>query len=167
MTQRPSLQAAEAADGQRDFDFIFGDWTVHNRRRINPLAGLDEWVEFEGTSTARPIWGGAANLEEYHAVAPTGPIDGLTLRVYNPSSRQWSLLWANRTRGAFDKPMVGEFRNGRGEFYDQEDFNGRAIFVRYVWSGISPASCRWEQAFSTDGGKTWEPNWVMQFARKQ
>jgi hypothetical protein len=85
------------------------------------------------------------------------------LRLYNPQSRQWSLNWANRAGGTMNQPMIGEFKNGRGEFSDQEPFNGRAVYVRNGFSEITPNSCRFEQAFSGDGGKTWETNWVMTF----
>ena len=51
-------------------------------------------------------------------------------------------------------------QNGRGEFFDQEDFNGRPVLVRFIISDIKPESCKFEQSFSTDGGKTWEANWI-------
>jgi len=84
----------------------------------------------------------------------------LSLRLYNPASRQWSLNFAGINDGAVSPPTIGEFKNGRGEFYNQETFNGRAILVRFVISDVTPNSCRFEQAFSDDGGKTWEVNWI-------
>jgi hypothetical protein len=155
----------QTRDGQTDFDFLMGAWKVHNRRLRNPLTGSTSWYEFDGTSVARPLWGGKANIDEYDAEGPSGRIQGLTLRLYDPTSRQWTLHWSNSARGVLDKPMTGEFKDGRGEFFDQEVFEGRTIFVRYVWSDITPTSCRWEQAFSPDGGRTWETNWVMEFTR--
>jgi len=152
-------------DGAHDFDFLFGEWTVHNRRLARRLRGCTEWEEFTATSVARPIWGGAANVDEFHGEPASGVIDGLTLRVYNPASRQWTLTWASRARGVLDPPVFGEFKDGRGEFYNQEALEGRFIYVRFIWSEITASSCRWEQAFSDDGGKTWETNWVMQFIR--
>jgi hypothetical protein len=116
---------------------------------------------------ARPVWGGSANVDEYEAVGPDGAIHGLTVRLYDPATRQWRLYWANRAKGSLDTPMIGGFADGRGEFYDQELFEGKRIFVRYVWSDITPTSCRWEQAFSADGGKTWETNWIMDFTRRR
>jgi hypothetical protein len=104
-------------------------------------------------------------LLELEADGPAGHIEGLGLRLYHPQSRQWSLNWANRNSGTLDQPMIGEFRNGRGEFFDQEPWNGRSIYVRNSFSDITPDSCRFEQAFSDDGGKTWEANWVMTFTR--
>jgi hypothetical protein len=117
-------------------------------------------VEYEGTTVVRKVWNGRANLVELVADGPAGHIEGLSLRLYNPRSRQWSLNFSNSSDGTLAQPMIGEFRNGRGEFYDQETLNGRAILVRFVISDITPTSCRFEQSFSDDGGKTWELNWV-------
>jgi hypothetical protein len=150
---------------EHDFDFWMGSWRIHNRRLKHALRGSDDWYEFEGTAEARPIWGGRANVDEYQADSPTGRIDGLTLRTYDPAAKQWRIHWANAARGILDTPMVGEFKNGRGEFFDQETFEGRAIYVRFIWSEITPVSCRWEQAFSADGGRTWETNWIMEMTR--
>lgn len=166
---QPAAPAPSAAgngrDGQADFDFVIGAWSVHNRRLRRPLTGSNEWYEFEGKAVARKLWGGKANVDEFEAVGPAGPIQGLTVRLYDPTSKQWRLYWANRARGALEVPTVGEFKNGRGEFFDHELFEGKSIFVRYVWSDITANACRWEQAFSEDGGKTWEANWTMQFTR--
>ena len=98
---------------------------------------------------------------------PTGHIQGLTLRLYNPQSHQWSLNWANQKDGTLGVPTIGSFdaKNGRGEFFDQETLNGRVILVRYVWSGITPTSAHFEQSFSDDGGKTWEVNWITDQVR--
>jgi len=152
-------------DGQADFDFVIGSWTVHNRRLRHPLTGFDSWNEFEATSVARKIWGGLANMDEYEGDSPSGRIRGMTLRLYDPKAHQWRLYWSNAANGRLDTPMVGEFKDGRGEFYDQETWEGRSIYVRFIWSGITPTSCHWEQAFSADGGRTWETNWTMDFTR--
>jgi hypothetical protein len=154
-------------DPQKDFDFLIGTWKVHNRRLKERLKGSDIWLEFNGTVVVRPIWGGRANTDEYEADSPIGHIQGLTLRLYNPKSRQWSLYWANSENGVLENPMIGEFKNGIGEFYDQEMYEGKSIYVRFIWSDITENSCRWEQAFSPDGGKTWETNWIMQFTRTE
>ena len=97
---------------------------------------------------------------ELDVQGPAGRIEGLSLRLYNPQSRQWSLNFASLRGGTLSPPTIGEFRNGRGEFYAQETLDGRAILVRFVISDITPDSCRFEQAFSSDGGKTWEVNWI-------
>jgi hypothetical protein len=147
-------------DGQHDFDFEIGTWKTHLTRLQHPLTGSTTWVNYEGTSVVRKVWNGRANLVELKVDGPTGHIEGLSLRLYNPESRQWSLNFANTSGGALGQPTIGEFKNGRGEFFDQEPFNGRAIFVRNVFSDVTPTSCRFEQAFSEDGGKTWEVNWI-------
>jgi|CZLA01.1.fsa_nt_gi hypothetical protein len=152
-------------DGQHDFDFLPGTWKVHNRRLTHPLSGSTTWVEFESTSVTKKVWDGRANMDEYEADSASAHIEGLTVRLYNPKSHQWSLYWANQANGTMETPTIGEFKNGRGDFYDQEFFQGRSIYVRYSWLDIKPNLCRWEQAFSADGGKTWETNWVIEMTR--
>ncbi len=152
-------------DGQRDFDFEFGEWNAKLRRRLRPLTGSTEWVEYQGTSVVRRVWDGKANLGELDVSGTAGRIVGLSLRLYDPAARQWRISWANSADGQLGPPMIGGFQNGRGEFYNQEMFNGRAIFVRFIFSDIRPDSFRLEQAFSDDGGKTWEPNWISEFTR--
>jgi len=156
-----SQQSISAArDGQHDFDFEIGTWKTHLRRLIHPLTGSTIWAEYDGTTVVRKVWNGRANLVELEVGGPAGHIQGLSLRLYNPQSRQWSLNFANSNGGSLSTPTIGEFKNGRGEFYDQETLDGRAIFVRFVISDITKNSCHFEQAFSDNGGKTWEVNWV-------
>jgi hypothetical protein len=147
-------------DGQPDFDFEIGTWKTHLSRLLHPLSGSTTWVEYEGTSVVRKVWNGRANLLELEADGPAGHFQGLSLRLYNPQSHQWSLNFASSSAGSMSPPTIGEFKNGRGEFFNQETLNGRAILVRFVISEITLTSCRFEQAFSDDGGKTWEVNWV-------
>lgn len=150
----------ERRDGQHDFDFEIGTWKTHLSRRLRPLTGSDTWVEYEGTTVVRKVWNGRANLVELSVDGPAGHIEALSLRLYNPDARQWSLNFSNSANGTLSTPTIGEFKNGRGEFYSQETLNGRAILVRFVISDITPNSCRFEQAFSDDGGRTWEVNWI-------
>ena len=158
---RTALQHAPTErDGQHDFDFEIGTWKTHLKRLLHPLAGSTTWVEYEGTTVVRKVWNGRANLLELEADGPAGHFEGLNLRLYNPQSHQWSLNFANSNSGAISQPTIGEFKNGRGEFFDQETLNGRAIFVRFVISDITPNSTHFEQSFSDDGGKTWEVNWI-------
>lgn len=147
-------------DGSQDFDFEIGTWKTHLRRLVNPLSGSTTWVEYEGTTVVRKVWDGRANLVELVADGPAGHFEGLSLRLYNPQSRQWSLHFANAKTGTMSQPTIGEFKNGRGEFFNQETFNGRSVLVRFVITDITTNSVRFEQAFSDDGGKTWEVNWV-------
>jgi len=153
-------QAAAERDGQHDFDFEIGTWKTRLSRLQHPLTGSTTWVEYEGTTVVRKVWDGRANLVELDVQGPAGRLQGLSLRLYNPQSRQWSLNFANIAGGVLTPPSIGEFKNGRGEFFAQETLDGRAIFVRFVISDITPDSARFEQAFSDDGGKTWEVNWI-------
>jgi len=153
-------QNPKERDGQHDFDFHIGAWKTRLSRRLRPLTGSTTWVEYEGTTVVRKVWNGRANLVELEVDGPAGHIEALSLRLYNPESRQWSLNFSNSAGGALSPSSIGEFKNGRGEFFNQETLNGRAIFVRFVISDITPNSCRFEQAFSEDGGKTWEVNWI-------
>ena len=151
--------APEKSDGQHDFDWEFGKWHTHLWRLRQPLSGSNEWAEYDGTTVVRKMWDGRANLVELEVDGPTH-IEALNLRLYNPETHKWSLNFASSKTGTLGTPTVGEFRNGRGEFYDQEDFNGRLVLVRFIISDIKPESCKFEQSFSTDGGKTWEVNWI-------
>jgi hypothetical protein len=153
-------QAPAARDGQHDFDFEIGTWKTHLSRLVHPLTGSNTWLTLEGVTVVRKIWDGKANLAELDVETPKGHVQVLSLRLYNPEARQWSLNTANSSAGTLSVPTIGEFKNGRGEFYDQEPFNGRSILVRNVWLGITADSCRFEQSFSDDGGKTWEVNWI-------
>ena len=159
-TGQQAPAAAERRDGQHDFDFEIGVWKTHLKRLLHPLSGSNSWVELEGTTVVRKIWNGQANLAELTTGAASGHLQVLSLRLYDPRSRQWSLNTANANSGSLSVPTIGEFKNGRGEFFDQESFNGRTILVRNVWSDITADSCRFEQAFSDNGGKTWEVNWI-------
>ena len=154
-------QAPAERDGQHDFDFEMGTWKIHLKRLDHRLTGSTAWVEFDGTSVTRKVWDGRADLEEFETDSPAGGnIEGLTLRLYDPQTHQWSLNCANSHGGTMSQPTIGEFIDGRGEFFDQETLNDRAILVRFVISDITPNSCHFEQAFSNDGGKTWEVNWI-------
>jgi len=147
-------------DGQHDFDFDIGTWKSLISRLQHPLTGSTAWIEYDGTTVVRKVWNGRANLAELEADGATGHLEVLSLRLYDPQARQWSLNSANSKVGTISVPTIGEFRNGRGEFFDTEPMNGRSILVRNTWSDITPNSCRFEQSFSDDGGKTWEINWI-------
>ena len=149
-----------ARDGQHDFDFEIGTWHTHLKRLLHPLTGSTTWTEYDGTTVVRKVLDGRANLVELRVDGPAGHFEGMSLRLYNPQARQWSLNFASAGGGTLSTPTIGEFRDGRGEFYDQEMLDGRAILVRFVISDITKESCHFEQAFSNDGGKTWEVNWI-------
>jgi hypothetical protein len=151
--------------GEHDFDFAIGTWITHLSRLKHPLTASSNWVDYDGSSVIRKVWDGRASIEEFEADGAGGHIEGLILCLYNPQSRQWSQSWASSADGTLGQPMVGEFKDGRGEFLDHETYDGRGIYVRWVWSNITKDSCRFEQAFSQDGGKTWEVNWIIQYTR--
>lgn len=149
-----------------DFDFLFGDWTVHHRRLAKRLENSTEWIEFAGPATARKVLGGLGNFDEIAVNLPEDPYLGATLRLFNPETGNWSIHWMDsRHPGTLDPPMIGRFENGRGLFFGDDTFNGKPIRIRFIWTPLTQTSCRWEQAFSADGGATWETNWTMDFER--
>ena len=154
-----------AADRSRDFDFDLGRWRTHSRRLLNPLAGSTTWVEMDGETDVAPVWGGRANLAVFKADGPAGRVELLSLRWFNPATRQWSLEFATPGVGTLGVPGVGVFKDGRADFYDQEAANGRSILLRFSIWGTGADTARSEQAFSADGGKTWETNWVNEYTR--
>jgi hypothetical protein len=157
----PTVASAER-DGQHDFDFIFGRWKVHLNHKAT---GTDHWSESDGYAIYRKIWGGRANLNEFFTETPSGQVEGLTLRTYNEGTHQWSLYWANSRDGILSTAQVGRFDEGEGEFYAQDNTGGKSTLVRYVWSKITPTSAHFEQAFSQDGGKNWDVNWISDMVR--
>jgi len=152
--------AAPAHDGSHDFDFELGTWKTHVKRLVKPLTGSTTWVEMNGVTTVKPVWGGRANLVELEADGPGGHFRGLSLRMFNPGTQTWSLNFANAADGTMTIPTVGKFKDGRGEFFNADTLGGKPILVRFVITPLSPTSIRFEQAFSTDQGKTWEVNWI-------
>lgn len=168
-SDEPSVSSGplSARDGQHDFDFEFGAWHAHLKRRLHPLQSSNEWVEYDGTSVVRKVWDGKANLGEFNVTNATAHVQGMSLRLYNPSSRQWSIYWASSEDGSLTTPLVGGWTNGRGLFYDQESYQGRMVFFRFTFSDLTPTSFRLEQAISADGGATWLANWIATFARSR
>jgi hypothetical protein len=155
-------------DGSHDFDFLIGDWKAHVRRLPDRLNNSNTWIEYDGISNHHKILDSNANFEEFNVTSADGKlhIKAQTLRLYNPTSHQWSIYLVDVDNGTLAlPPVVGSFTGNRGEFFDQEDYKGRAILVRYMWLNISPKSARMEQSFSPDGGKTWEVNWICELSR--
>jgi len=149
-----------------DFDFFVGSWDSRQRRLREPLAGCDEWYEFPATTRCWSLFDGAANMDVLSA--PDQGFTGLTVRLLDPASGDWSLYWVSSRTGVLAlPPVVGRFRDGVGRFYSEEDYHGQRIICRYTWSGITPESARWDQAFSVDGGQTWETNWIAEFTRRE
>jgi len=167
-TGAPPAQPAPASaapavaerDGSHDFDWEIGTWATSVKVLRNPLSPKAAWVEFNGTSVIHALGGGRANLVDLDVTGPVGRIQGVSLRLYNVQARQWSLNFTNMGDGLLTPPSVGEFKNGRGEFYGPDTLRGRTILVRFVILDVTPDSARFEQSYSADGGKTWELNWV-------
>jgi hypothetical protein len=157
--------AAAARDGQHDFDFNFGTWKIHVERLIHPLTGSRTWVTLEGTKVVQKIWNGQAQLEQVEADGPGAHIENMGLMLYNPQSHQWSVSFANSSDGALGSALFGEFKDGRGEFFGPDTYNGRAILVRITWSEITPTTHHLQQSFSADGGRTWENNLEVAITR--
>lgn len=157
----PAPSAANAQrDGSHDFDWDIGPWRTHQRRRLHPLTGSNTWVEYEGTDIVRKLWDGA-NTGMIEANGPAGRLQIFTIRLYNPDSHQWSIAFVNSAAGVMSPTLTGDFKDGRAQFYDQEPYRGRQILVRFAISDITASSCRFEQSFSDDGGKTWEVNFIV------
>jgi hypothetical protein len=164
--RRPAgARPATAQGGQHDFDPLAGSWKYHLKRRTNPLTGSNSWIELTGTGVCYPLWSGTAQLDTLSVDGPTGRIEGLTLRLYNPKTHQWRLYWANSKDGVVAVPQIGEFSNGHGEFYAQDTLDDQGIFVRFDWTQLASDSPHFEQSFSKDGGKTWEVNWITDQTR--
>jgi hypothetical protein len=157
--------AGPQRDGQHDFDFNFGGWKTHIRRLQHPLSGSSDWTELNGTVVVNKVWDGKAQIEEIEADGQAGHFEGMTLFLYNPLAHQWGMYFASSSDGTVDQPAIGEFKDGRGEFYSQELYHGRSVLVRMVWSDIKADSHHVEQSFSVDGGQTWEPNFIGDLTR--
>jgi hypothetical protein len=162
-------QRIEKADlsGLHDFDWLIGEWRVQHRRLEERLANSSEWVEFDGTCVNFPLMDGAGNVDDNRINIPGDNYRGVGLRSYDPKTGQWAIWWVDsRTpHGAVDPPVKGKFVNGVGTFYADDTLRGKPIRVRFTWSKITATSAHWEQAFSPDGGQTWEVNWTMEFRR--
>jgi hypothetical protein len=160
----PCAFAAGDLSGAHDFDFEFGDWSVHHRVR----RATGEWFEFEGTANARPILGGLGNVEDCLFHRPGGDARGVAMRAYDPATGEWAIWWVDgrAPHGTLDPPVKGRFEKGVGTFYSDGEMNGKPMRTRFIWSRITKDSARWEQAYSYDAGKTWDTNWVMDFKRR-
>jgi hypothetical protein len=163
VTKLGSPIASADHDGQHDFDPLTGTWKAHTKYRAHPLAGSDGWIESDGTEVFQKIWDGAL-LELSTGASANGPV-GLMLYTYNPQSHQWYVYFASSKDGKIGLPNVGEFRNRRGEFFVQDTLNGKSLLNRYVWSQIASSSPHFEESWSSDGGRTWEPVRIVDLAR--
>ncbi|MDP1874530.1 DUF1579 domain-containing protein [Phenylobacterium sp.] len=152
-------------DGRQDFDFLVGRWTIRHRRLNARLAGCGGWTEFDGTCVMRKAMRGLGNMDDNQVDLPEGAYAAVTVRRFDPARRRWSIWWLDSRYPDIDPPVHGAFTDGEGLFLGDDVFQGRPIKVRFLWSAITPVSCEWRQAFSEDGGATWETNWEMRFTR--
>jgi len=158
-------QVVRGQSTARDFDFWMGSWRVQNRYLRKRLAGSDDWDEFEATVVAHPILDGMGNEDEFRTDY-AGGFTGMSFRFFNPTTRQWAIYWADSRRpGLLDPPVIGAFSGDTGLFEGADTLEGKPILMRFLWSRVTTTNPRWEQAFSADGGRTWETNWVMDFTR--
>ncbi|MBZ0317280.1 MAG: DUF1579 domain-containing protein [Anaerolineae bacterium] len=158
-----------------DFDFLVGEWNIINRRRgRNSLVADPQqnqaavWEEFPAKGRAEKFLDGLALIDHFDCIFPNGQqVKGMTIRSYDPTTGQWSILWLDNRQPPDLRPLVGGFKNGIGEFYQViETGDGDPLHVRFIWDNITPTTARWQQAFSTDAGATWDTNWVMEFTRE-
>ena len=165
VTQAAAHQPAPIRNGEHDFDFDFGTWKTHIHRILDPFSASSKAIDLNGTVTVRKVWGGRAQLEEIEADGPNGRWEGMTLFLYNPQSHQWSMSFINSKVGSLTTPLIGSFKDGRGELFSSDEFNGRSILVRGVWSDITPDAHRYTESYSNDGGKTWAPAFQAELTR--
>jgi hypothetical protein len=176
LSRTPSVQAAQdnptsatAVDmsGLHDFDFLIGEWRVHSRKLKERLVGSQDWEEFDGTIRATKMMEGFANVDDTVFHLPEGDYRGVAPRAYDPKTGLWAIWWidARNPHGALDPPVKGRFEKGVGTFYADDTLRGQPIKVRFTWSHITAKTARWQQAFSADGGKTWETNWTQKLEK--
>ena len=154
-----------AASSANDFDFFIGHWNILNRKLKTRLNGCTEWIEFEAFQEMRTILNGIGNIDNFKTRIDDKSFEGMTLRLFNPATRLWSIYWADTKMGVLDPPVLGSFDNEVGEFYGEDVFNGKKIIVKFKWDKTNPGKPVWSQAFSEDKGKTWEWNWYMYMTR--
>ncbi|MDB5538551.1 MAG: hypothetical protein JWQ89_278 [Devosia sp.] len=157
---REGLMGTETRHG---FDFNHGDWVVTNRRLKQRGVGSAEWDVFTSYETAQLLMGGTVSIDE--SDFPTMGFKGMSLRLYNPERDEWAIYWINSATGVLQPPVFGRFENGRGIFAGDDEDGGGPVKVLFDWTGTDSDTPRWSQAFSYDGGKTWETNWIMEFRR--
>ena len=152
-----------AAAQEHGFDFLVGSWRVHHR----VLRPDGSWLEFDGTCANWALMSGQGNVEDHTFNRPSGVTHAIGLRAYDPKTSQWAIWWVDSRDPhlPMDPPVKGHFENGVGKFYSDGMVNGKPTRTRFIWSQITPTSARWEQALSSDGGQTWETNWIMEWRR--
>ena len=153
-------------EGPKDWEFFYGNWRVKHRRLKERLVGSDEWEEFGGRTSVEPLLGGFGNVDDNIIKFPSGDYRAVSLRSYDPETENWAIWWLDqRNPHAIGTPVIGSFADGIGTFFSEETFNDQTVKIRFLWTRIYSNVPMWEQAFSIDGGKSWETNWYMEFYR--
>lgn len=155
-----------SSSSQNDFDFFIGQWKIHNRKLKTRLNDCQEWTEFEAVGEVRKILNGFGNIDNFCTEFDGVPFEGMTLRLFNPETKLWSIYWADSNAVVLDVPQIGSFENKIGKFYTRDVFEGKNIIVQFNWDATKPETPVWSQAFSADSGETWEWNWYMTFERQ-
>ena len=152
---------ASDSSSANDFDFLIGKWQIHNRKLKSRLSNCSEWTEFEAHAECRKILNGLGNLDSFHTTVEDRPFEGMSLRLFNPITRLWSIYWADSDKAVLDVPQVGSFADGIGLFFARDIYEEKKILVQFCWDVRDPTKPVWSQAFSADNGSTWEWNWFM------
>jgi len=150
---------------KHDFDFFEGKWKLHNKKLKSRLTHCTEWIEFESTQEMYIVLNGIGNIDNFLATFDGHPFEGMTIRLFNPKTKLWSIYWADSNEGKLDPPVLGSFENNVGHFITKDKFNDKNILVVFRWDARIKDKPVWSQAFSEDNGKTWEWNWYMYMTR--
>jgi hypothetical protein len=154
-----------STSSQNDFNFYIGKWRIKNRKLKSRLSNCNEWIEFEATDEDYKTLNGLGNVDHYRTTLDKKPFEGMTLRLFNPKTKLWSIYWADSNAGTLDVPVVGSFEKNIGKFYAKDVFNGSEIIMMFQWDKTDTDNPVWSQAFSADNGETWEWNWYMYASR--
>lgn len=157
--------SASATSSQHDFDFYEGKWKLRNRKLKKRLKNCTEWMEFESTQEMHKVLQGMGNIDNYLATFEGVPFEGMSVRLFNPKTRLWSIYWADTHEGVLQPPVVGSFENDVAHFFTRDVFDGKKVLVVFRWDVRDKMNPVWSQAFSEDSGKTWEWNWYMYFSK--
>jgi hypothetical protein len=158
--------SASGTSSKSDFDYLIGNWNIKNRALKEPLTGRDEWREFAATQELRPVLLGQGNFDIFHAELDRQPFEGLTVRLFDPHTRLWTIYWADSNEMKLDGGKVGSFDGDEGEFFGREVVGGRDVIVKFHWDKRNPDTPIYSRAFSADAGRTWEWNWYSNFSRR-
>lgn len=156
---------ASSNSSKHDFDFFQGKWKLRNKKLKSRLSNCDEWTEFESTQEMYIVLNGIGNIDNFLATFDGEPFEGMTVRLFNPKTKLWSIYWADSNEGKLDPPVVGSFENNVAHFFTKDFFDNKNILVVFRWDARDKDNPVWSQAFSDDNGKTWEWNWYMYFSK--